>query len=77
MVFLKVLTFCFYAKGIIRNTELFYKYMIWMCLKTDTILLQYSFYQCEYFIITCLYLVEIYEVIFGQITLTKWLDSIV
>ena len=32
-----------------------------MCLKTDTILLQYTFYQFQYFIATCLYMVEIYQ----------------
>ena len=26
-----------------------------ICLKTDTILLQYTFYQFQYFIITCLH----------------------
>ena len=32
-----------------------------MCLKTDTILLQYTFYQFQYFIATCLCMVEIYQ----------------
>ena len=35
-----------------------------MCLKADIILLQYTFYQFQYFSTTCLYLVEIYEEIF-------------
>ena len=35
-----------------------------MCLKTDTILLQYIFYQFQYFITTCLCTVEIYQEIF-------------
>ena len=37
-----------------------------MCLKTDAILLQYTFYQFQYFIITCLFTVEIYQEIFQQ-----------
>ena len=32
-----------------------------MCLATDTILLQYPFYQFQYFIATCLYMMEIYQ----------------
>ena len=32
-----------------------------MCLKTDTILLKYTFYQFQYFITTCLCTVEIYQ----------------
>ena len=32
-----------------------------MCLKTDNILLQYTFYQFQYFITTCLCTVEIYQ----------------
>ena len=56
--------FCSYQKSIIRNTEHFYKYMIWMYLKTDTILLQCTFHQFQYFITTCLCLVEIYLEIF-------------
>ena len=32
-----------------------------MCLKTDTVLLQYTFYQFQYFITTCLCLVQIYQ----------------
>ena len=32
-----------------------------MCLKTDAILLQYTFYQFQYFITTCLCTVEIYQ----------------
>ena len=35
-----------------------------MCLKTDTILLQYTSYQFQYFITTCLCTVEIYQEIF-------------
>ena len=35
-----------------------------MCLKTDTTLLQYIFYQFQYFITTCLCTVEIYQEIF-------------
>ena len=35
-----------------------------MCLKTDTILLQYTFYQFQYFITTCLCTVEIYQEMF-------------
>ena len=35
-----------------------------MCLKTDTILLQYTFYQFQYFIITCLCTEEIYQEMF-------------
>ena len=35
-----------------------------MCLKTDTILFQYTFYQYQYFITTCLYMVEAYQDIF-------------
>ena len=32
-----------------------------MCLKIDTILLQYTLYQFQYFITTCLCMVEIYQ----------------
>ena len=32
-----------------------------MCIKTDTILLQYTFHQLQYFIATCLCMVEIYQ----------------
>ena len=32
-----------------------------MCLKTDTTLLKYTFYQFQYFITTCLCTVEIYQ----------------
>ena len=35
-----------------------------MCLKTDTILLQYTLYQFQYFITTCLCTVEIYQEMF-------------
>ena len=35
-----------------------------MCLKTDTILLQYTFYQFQYFITACLCTVEIYQEMF-------------
>ena len=35
-----------------------------MCLKTDTIILQYTFYQFQYFIKTCLCTVEIYQEMF-------------
>ena len=35
-----------------------------MCSKTDFILLQYTFYQFQYFITTCLYTVEIYQKMF-------------
>ena len=35
-----------------------------MCLKPDTILLQYTFYQFQYFITTCLCTVEIYQEMF-------------
>ena len=35
-----------------------------MCLKTDTVLLQYTFYQLQYFITTCLCTVEIYQEMF-------------
>ena len=35
-----------------------------MCLKTDTILLQYTIYQFQYFITTCLCAVEIYQEMF-------------
>ena len=35
-----------------------------MCLKTDTILLQYTFYQFHYFITTYLCTVEIYHEMF-------------
>ena len=35
-----------------------------MCLKTDTILLQYTFYQFQCFITTCLCTVEIYQEMF-------------
>ena len=35
-----------------------------MCLKTDTILLQYNLYQFQYFITTCLCTVEIYQEMF-------------
>ena len=35
-----------------------------MRLKTNTILLQYTFYQFQYFITTCLCLLEIYQEIF-------------
>ena len=35
-----------------------------MCLKTDTILLQYTLYQFQYFITTCLCTVGIYQGIF-------------
>ena len=35
-----------------------------MCLKTDTIRLQYTFYQFQYFITTCLCMVEIYQEMF-------------
>ena len=35
-----------------------------MCLKNDTILLQYNFYQFQYFITTCLCMVKIYQEIF-------------
>ena len=32
-----------------------------MCLKTDTILLQYTFYQFQYFVTTCLCTAKIYQ----------------
>ena len=35
-----------------------------MCLKTDTLLLQYAFYQFQYFITIYLCMVEIYQEIF-------------
>ena len=35
-----------------------------MCLKTDTVLLQYTFYQSQYFITTCLGTVEICQEMF-------------
>ena len=35
-----------------------------MCLKTDTILLQYTLYQFQYFITTCLCTVGIYQEMF-------------
>ena len=35
-----------------------------MRLKVDAILLQYNFYQFQYFITACLYTVEIYQEIF-------------
>ena len=35
-----------------------------MCLKTDTILLKYTFYQFQCFITTCLCTVEIYQEVF-------------
>ena len=35
-----------------------------MCLKTDIIPLQYTFYQFQYFITTCLCTVEIYQEMF-------------
>ena len=35
-----------------------------MCLKTDTVLLQYNFYQFQYFITTCLCTVEICQEMF-------------
>ena len=35
-----------------------------MCLKADTILFQYTFYQYQYFITTCLCMVEAYQDIF-------------
>ena len=35
-----------------------------MCLKADTVLLQYTFYQFQYFIRTCLCTVEIYQEMF-------------
>ena len=35
-----------------------------MCLKTDTILLQYNVYQFQYFITTYLCMVEIYQEMF-------------
>ena len=35
-----------------------------MCLKTDTILLQYTLYQFQYFIATCLCTVGIYQEMF-------------
>ena len=35
-----------------------------MCLKTDTVLLQYTLYQLQYFITICLYTVEIYQQMF-------------
>ena len=38
-----------------------------MCLKTDTILLQYTFHQFQYFITTCLCTVEIYQEMFNQL----------
>ena len=35
-----------------------------MCLKTDTILLQHTFHQFQYFITTCLCTVESYQEMF-------------
>ena len=35
-----------------------------MCLKTDTILLQYNLHQFEYFKSACLCMVEIYQLMF-------------
>ena len=35
-----------------------------MCLKTDTILLQYTLHQFQYFITTCVCMVEIYQQMF-------------
>ena len=35
-----------------------------MCLKTDIILLKYTFYQFQYFITTCLCTAEIYQEMF-------------
>ena len=35
-----------------------------MCLKTDTVLLQYTLHQFQYFITTCLCMVEIYQQMF-------------
>ena len=58
MFFLKSLTFCSYQKSIIRTIENSYKSII--CLKTDTVLLLYTFYQFKYFITTC-YTDEIYQ----------------
>ena len=54
MFFLKFLTFPSYQKSLIRTIENSYKSII-TCLKTGTILLQYIFYQFQYFIITCLH----------------------
>ena len=51
-VFLKILTFHSDQKSIIRTIESIVNNI---CLKTDTILLQYTFYQFQYFIITCLH----------------------
>ena len=47
-----------------------------MCLSTDTILLQYTFYQFQYFITTCLCLVKIYQEIF-QSNSFNGIDSMV
>ena len=41
-----------------------------MCLKTDSILIQYTFYQFQYFIITCLCMVEIYQEMFQSNSFT-------
>ena len=35
-----------------------------MCLKTDAILFQYTFYQFQYFVMPCLFMVEIYQEMF-------------
>ena len=51
MFFFKFLTFRSYQKSIIRIIENSYKPKI--CLKADTILAQYIFYQFQYFIKTC------------------------
>ena len=59
MFFLKVLTFGSDQKSIITNTENFY-----VCKKADIILLQYTFYQYQYFITPCLCMVEVYQEIF-------------
>ena len=59
MFFLEILTFWSYQKSIIRNTENFTSHW-YMCLKTDTIPLQYTLHQFRYFI-THLCTVDIYQ----------------
>ena len=47
-----------------------------MCLKTSTILLQYTLHQFQYLITTCLCTVEIYQQMFQSIILTGFVFNL-
>ena len=56
---------------ILQVNNIYIYIYIYICLITDTILLQYTLHQFQYFITTCLCTMEIYQQIFQSNSLNK------